>query len=97
MAKITVNEISQNYTFNIGDNAYAIVALPITAAWGPGFDHEQKWSTVTGGAGYEYTEEDLENTRWLHFPATREGMEDFVRTFRGPVSDYKARQDFSYQ
>ena len=29
MAQITINEISQNYTFNVGDAQYATVAMPI--------------------------------------------------------------------
>ena len=35
MAQIVINEISQNYTYAIGTNSYATVALPITACWGP--------------------------------------------------------------
>ena len=37
MANIVINEISQNYTYNIGNNSFATVALPITSCWGPGF------------------------------------------------------------
>ena len=37
MAQITINEISQNYTYNTGASSYATVALPITASWGPGY------------------------------------------------------------
>ena len=37
MAQITINEVSQNYTYNIGTNSFCTVALPITASWGPAF------------------------------------------------------------
>jgi hypothetical protein len=35
MANIVINEISDNYTYNVGDSSFATVALPITACWGP--------------------------------------------------------------
>ena len=37
MPQIIINEISDNFTYSIGDNSYATVALPITSCWGPGF------------------------------------------------------------
>ena len=37
MAQITINEISQGYSYNIGTSSYATVALPITSSWGPGY------------------------------------------------------------
>ena len=90
MPKITINEISQTYTYNIGTNSYATVALPITAAWGPGYFDP---ATVT----YASTRaEMLELTQWQRFPATQAGLEAFVSTYRGPVSNYRAVKDYSY-
>ena len=90
MPKITINEISQTYTYNIGTNSYATVALPITASWGPGYFDP---ATVT----YASTRaEMLELTQWQRFPATQAGLEAFVSTYRGPVSNYRAVKDYSY-
>ena len=36
MAKISINEQSRNYSYNVGTSSFATVALPITASWGPG-------------------------------------------------------------
>lgn len=89
MANIVINEISQNYTYNIGNNSYATVALPITASWGPGYFDPQSFDTDT--------ENMLDSTTWNHFPATQAGLEAFVATYRGPVSNYRIAQDYSYQ
>lgn len=89
MAQIQINEISQNYTFNIGTSAFATVALPITASWGPAFvDPESVGKTV---------DEVLEDTTWQRFPATQVGLESFVSTFRGPAANYRSAKDYSYQ
>lgn len=89
MAQITINEISQNYTYNIGTSSYCTVALPITASWGPGyFDPSAQGKDV---------ETVLENTVWERFPATQEGLEAFVSTYRGPAANYRLAKDFSYQ
>ena len=88
MANITINEISQNYTFNIAASQFAEVAFPIAAAWGPGFV-----DPATVGSTDDAM---LENTQFLHFPATQEGLEAYVATFRGPVSNYRALKDYSY-
>lgn len=89
MAQITINEVSQNYTYNIGTNSFCTVALPITASWGPAFvDPEavgQDLDTV------------LENTVWQRFPANQSGLEAFVSTYRGPASNYRIAKDYSYQ
>lgn len=91
MAQITINEISDNYTFNTGNGAFATVALPITAAWGPAYgDSTDMFDTDT-------LVNKLEDTKWLHFPATQEGLESFVATYRGPVSNFKVANDYSYQ
>lgn len=90
MAKIVINEVSQNYTYNIGNNSFATVALPITSSWGPGFFDYQE-------AGMENIEEMLEYTAWEKFPATQSGLESFVSTYRGPASNYRLAQDYSYQ
>lgn len=89
MANITINEISQNYTYNIGNNSYATIALPITASWGPGFEDP----SAAGVAGDEV----LESITWSRFPATQAGLESFVSTFRGPSTQYMLHQDYSYQ
>ena len=81
MAQITINEISQNYTYNIGNSSYATVALPITSSWGPGC--------------FENTTSD--EVVWSRFPATQEGLESFVRTYRSPTAWYKMVKDYSYQ
>lgn len=89
MAQITINEVSQNYTYNIGTNSFCTVAMPITASWGPAFvDPEavgQDLDTV------------LENTVWQRFPATQAGLEAFVSAYRGPAANYRIAKDYSYQ
>ena len=90
MAKIVINEISQNYTYTTGNNNYATVALPLTACWGPAYQDPES-------VGKKTVEEVLEETRWEHFPSTREGLEQFVSTYRGPASNYRLSKDFSYQ
>lgn len=89
MAQITINEISQNYTYNIGTSSFCTVALPITASWGPGY-------IDPSSAGVE-KDEVLENTVWQHFSATQEGLESFVSTYRGPAANYRIAKDYSYQ
>lgn len=89
MAQITINEISQNYTYNIGSNAFATVALPITAMWGPAY-----MKPTTMGVTKD---EMLEMTTWNHFPATQSGLESFVATYRGPASNFRMYNDYSYQ
>ena len=89
MAQITINEISQNYTYNIGSNAFATVALPITAMWGPAY-MEPSTMGVT-------KDEMLEMTTWNRFPATQSGLESFVATYRGPASNFRMYNDYSYQ
>lgn len=53
MAQIVINEISQNYSYNIGTNSYATVALPISASWGPGYFNptDEYAPVVTGSNG----------------------------------------------
>ncbi len=89
MANITINEVSQNYTYNIGAASYATVAMPITSCWGPGYVEP-----YSEGAD---AEEQLEKVTWSRFPATQEGLEAFVAAYRGPVSTYRAVDDYSYQ
>lgn len=104
MANITINEVSQTYTYNIGTNSYATVALPITSSWGPGYfdpaTFASKYSCGTDddtGFGYEAMQSMLDSTVWQRFPATREGMESFVQTYRGPASGFRLIKDYSYQ
>lgn len=87
MAKIVINEISANYTYAVGDNSFATVALPLTACWGPGFSDP--------GADGD-TDTALEDVKWIHFPATQTGVENFVSTFRGPTAGYRMYGDYSY-
>lgn len=89
MAQITINEISQNYTYNIGTNSFCTVALPITASWGPAF--------VDPASTGQDLETVLENTSWQKFPATQAGLESFVSTYRGPAANYRIAGDYSYQ
>ena len=89
MAQIVINEISQNYTYSIGATSYATVALPITASWGPAY-------VCASTTGNDITEA-LEETEWQHFPATQQGLESFVTTYRGPASNYRLTKDYSYQ
>jgi len=89
MAQITINEISQNYTFNIGTSSFCTVALPITACWGPAYVDPD-----SVGVSKETV---LENTVWQRFSATQAGLEAFVSTYRGPAASYRIAQDFSYQ
>lgn len=90
MAQITINEISQNYTYNIGSNSFATVALPITSMWGPAY-------TTLEAAGVNSKDELLEMTTWSHFPATQAGLESFVAAYRGPASNFRMYNDYSYQ
>ena len=98
MAKIVINEISQNYTYNIGDSSYATVAIPITASWGEALTLED---FDNAGVAYNTTSTDIvekfEDVPWKHFPATQEGVEQFVATYRGPASNFKSAKDYSYQ
>lgn len=100
MAQIVINEISQNYTYNIGTNSYATVAMPITACWGPGyFDPEKYFDPESGSHGHDDDLGDLmlDQTAWTRFPATQRGLESFVSTYRGPSSLYRSAKDYSYQ
>lgn len=91
MAQIVINEISSNYTYNIGSNSYATVALPITAAWGPGyFKSKESEEGVT-------KQDILDEITWERFPATQAGLEAFVSTYRGPATNYRLIGDYSYQ
>lgn len=89
MAQIVINEISQNYTYNIGNNSYACVAMPITSCWGDGF-----FDPATMGMTMD---EMVEYATWRRFPATQSGLESFVATYRGPASNYRLAKDYSYQ
>ena len=81
MANIVVNEVSQNYTYNVGNSEYCTVALPITACWGPAYTYGESAEDAPG---------------WKRFRATRSGVEEFIRTYRGPSSLYRAAKDYSY-
>lgn len=98
MANITINEISSTYSYNIGTNSYATVALPITASWGPGFFNPASNAASTSISDeIEAAGEMMESTVWQHFPATQQGLEAFVAAYRGPQSNYRLMNDYSYQ
>lgn len=88
MANITINEISQNYSYNIGSSSFCTVALPITASWGPALlDPESTGKDLTTL---------LESVTWQKFPASQDGVESFISTFRGPAANYRIAKDYSY-
>lgn len=89
MAEIIISEVSQNYAYNIGNNSYATVALPITACWGPAYQDPESLGVDLDTM--------LERTSWQRFPATQAGLESFVSTYRGAASNYRIAQDYSYQ
>lgn len=89
MANITIHEISQNYTYNVGTSTFATVAVPITSCWGPAFQDPDSLGLSL--------EDALERTTWNHFPSTQEGLESFVATYRGAASNYRLAKDMSYQ
>lgn len=89
MASITINEISQNYSYNIGTSSFATVALPITSCWGPGFFKPESEGVDS--------EDLLESITWQQFPATQSGLESFVSNYRGPAASYRVAKDYSYQ
>ena len=94
MAQIVINEISSNYTYNIGAAEFATVALPITASWGPAFMDSASILSDPDNGGFD---EMMEGVHWLHFPATSDGLSSFVQTYRSPASNYKITEDYSYQ
>ena len=97
MAQIVINEISQNYTYNIGTSSYATVALPITSCWGPGYFDPKTYYGDNIPECDDPHEFMLEHTAWQRFPATQKGLESFVATYRGPASVYRRAKDYSYQ
>lgn len=93
MAKITINEFSDNYSFNVGINSYATVALPITASWGPCYKVTQAGSAI---AESDFTDA-LDTIKWTEFPSTPEGLDAFISTYRGATGNYRVNKDYSYQ
>lgn len=76
MPRINIYEHSDTYSFQVRNKAYACVAFPITAIWGP---------------VYDAADEDT-NPDWLHFEAGFRGTTDFVNTFRGANTALGARE-----
>lgn len=68
MPRINITEHSDTYSFQVRNNNYATVALPITAIWGPAY----------------VADNDDANPDWLHFAAGYEGTTRFMDTFKGP-------------
>lgn len=103
MAKIVINEVSRNFNYSVGTSSFATVALPITAAWGPGyFDPEalmndcRKLDTTKDWDAENHSDM-LDRTVWQRFSANQAGLESFISTYRGPVANYRLANDFSYQ
>lgn len=100
MAHININEISQNYSYNVATSSYATVALPITACWGPGYFDPDTYFPDEHGQEENYNQKVsrmLEQTHWLRFPSSQEGLEKFVATYRGPSTPHRLANDYSYQ
>jgi len=100
MAHININEISQNYSYNVATSSYATVALPITACWGPGYFDPNTYFPDEHGQQENYNQKVsrmLEQTHWLRFPSSQEGLEKFVATYRGPSTPHRLANDYSYQ
>lgn len=76
MPRINIYEHSETYSFQTKNKAYATVAFPIAAIWGPTF--------VEG-------DEDS-NPDWVHFSSGFRGTTDFVSTFRGANNYLGARE-----
>ena len=89
MAQITINESSANYSYQVGNNSFCTVALPITASWGPAFEDPD-----TLGMSLD---EVLENSAFGHFTATQDGLASFISTYRGAATNYRSAGDYSYQ
>lgn len=68
MPRINITEHSDTYSFQVRNNNYATVALPITAIWGPAY----------------VADDDDNNPDWVHFAAGYQGTTAFVDTFKGP-------------
>lgn len=86
MAKIVVNEYSQSYTYNTGTGSYCEVALPIASCWGP-------CNAFSASPDYDVnTAVDM----WNHFDGTAAGLQEFVRTYGGPIANYRTYNDYSY-
>lgn len=98
MPNIVINEISQNYTYNVGDNQFATVAIPITASWGPALT---SGTIDASGITKSDTSADLmqkfEDVEWNKFSANQDGMQAFVSTYRTPASNFKSAKDYSFQ
>ena len=100
MANIVINELSSNYTYNVAGASYATVALPITAQWGPGY-FRNSIKDLSKNPSDHIVENDIatymEGIVWKKYTSSREGLEAFVSDYRGPISNYRMLQDYSYQ
>ncbi len=92
---INVNVISENTSFNVENSNYCTVALPITSCWGPAFTLPTA-NTADSDPEINPIEQALENTAWSLFPASPEGLESFIATYRGPSTNYRSAKDYSY-
>lgn len=95
MAQITVNEISQNYSYRNVESNFATVALPITSSWGPGFFDPAAYYSGESDDG-DGISRMLTDTEWKHFPSTQAGLQSFIATYRGPMTGYRLIHDYSY-
>lgn len=97
MSQIIINEISDNYTYTVGDSNYATVAMPITSCWGPGFfDPNLVISDDEAETLEDKTTLELEQIAWQRYTANQEGIESFISDYRGPASNYRMAKDYSY-
>ena len=98
MPNITINEISQTYAYNVGTNAFATVAIPITASWGPSLKQTDfESANLATSATSKQIMEQFEDVEWKHFPSSQEGMQKFLSVYRGPAANYKSAKDYSFQ
>ena len=98
MPNIVINEISQTYAYNVGNNSYATVAIPITASWGPSLTQSDfKDVALTSSATSKQIMEQFEGVKWNHFPSSQAGMQSFISMYRSPAANYKSAKDYSFQ
>lgn len=76
MPRITITEHSDTYSFQVRNNSYACIALPITACWGPAYIADSEDS----------------NPDWVKFSAGYKGTEAFMNTFKGPNTYLGSRE-----
>lgn len=98
MAQVIINEISKNYSYAVGTQSFATVALPITACWGPGyFDPSSLPDPCSDATPASAHSDMLDRSAWTRFASSQAGLESFISTYRGPVANFRVANDYSYQ